>query len=400
VQANNALIVPLFFQSRPVGAIGATRGEKPLNREQLALLHIFGENAAPILANARLYTAQLQQKELIESILASSPDPILVLDDQRRVVRSNLSAQEIFAELNAGTPDLGAIFRNVGIDAAMLREIDQILDAGQPFTREIGFGERYFNLLGAPLRLNEDAWVLEMNNISTLKELDALKTQMIRMASHDLKNPLGVVMGYTDLLLSGRAKDPERFLRMIDDAAKRMQAIITDILNIERLRAGRLDLAPIDIGDLLAETFEEYRPQAEEKAQTFTLQRPRYALITLLDKRQFKEAISNLIGNAIKYTPKEGAITVRLQENEGRLHIDVQDTGYGIPKDAQANLFKPFYRVRTKETASIPGTGLGLSLVKAVIEAHGGKIRLESDEGRGSTFHVELPMKLPEAVTE
>lgn len=396
LQANQALIVPLYFQNQPVGAIGATHGEKPFNREQLALLHIFGENAAPLLANAKLYTGQLQQKELIESILASSPDPILVLDDQQRVMRSNLSAQQLFAELGDGTPDLGALLRNVGVDQKVRDDISKTLNNDLAFEHEVSFGERHFVLLGAPLQINENSWVLEMNNISTLKELDALKTQMIRMASHDLKNPLGVILGYTDLLLGGRGKDPERFLRMIDTAARQMQAIINDILNIERLRAGRLDLELSDMGELLTETFEEYHAQAEEKAQTFTLRRPRYALMMLLDKRQLKEAISNLIGNAIKYTPKEGAVTVSLEQKENWLYLSIQDTGYGIPKDAQANLFKPFYRVRTKDTASIPGTGLGLSLVKAVIEAHGGKIWLDSDEGKGSIFHVELPIKLPE----
>lgn len=394
VAPENALIVPLYFQNQPVGAIGATWDAKPFTPEQHALLHIFGENAAPLLANARLYTAQLQQKELIESILASSPDPFLVLDDEQRVTRSNIAARQLFSELDTGTPELLALFRNVGLDPKASEAVRAKLAAGQAFEHEITFSERYFNLLGAPLQFNENAWVLEMNNISTLKELDALKTQMIRMASHDLKNPLGVVLGYIDLLLSGRAKEPERFLHMIDDAAKRMQSIITDILNIERLRAGRLDLAAVDIGELLAETFAGFQSQADEKAQTYTLHRPRYVLITQLDSRQFKEALGNLIGNAIKYTPKEGAVTVTLEEETpGNLHLRIQDTGYGIPKDAQANLFKPFYRVRTKDTASIPGTGLGLSLVKAVIEAHGGKIWVDSDEGKGSTFHVELAVK-------
>lgn len=392
-----AAIIPLTHQGHPVGAIGAARAARTFTIEQLDLMQVFATNAAPILANARLYTAQLQQKELIESILTETPDPILVLGDDQRVIRTNEAARLLFPDLVSEVED-GTSFLSLltasGVEDKQRTALEIGLNRAVSFEQEIGFGERHFKLLGAPLHINRDAWVLVLNDISTLRELDSLKTQMIRMASHDLKNPLGVVLGYTDLMLSGRAKEPDRFLRMIHDAAKRMETIINDILNIERLRAGRLDLALIDLGDLLAETFAEYQDQARDKAHTFTLERPPAPLLSQIDRRQFQEAISNLIGNAIKYTPNEGSVTVRLSATGDLIHLHVADNGYGMAKDAQANLFKPFYRVRTRETASIPGTGLGLSLVKAVIEAHGGRLWVESDEGKGSTFYIEMSINL------
>jgi len=106
----------------------------------------------------------------------------------------------------------------------------------------------------------------------------------------------------------------------------------------------------------------------------------------------------NLLGNAIKYTPDEGRISLILSQDETCVHIQVTDSGYGIPKKAQDKLFSEFYRVRTQATADIPGTGLGLSLVKSVIDLHGGDIRVESEEGEGSTFFVELPLLVEDKV--
>jgi len=391
----DAALMPLYHQAQPIGVIGAAHGNAgKFSAEQLDFFQIFAENAAPILANARSYTAQVQNRELVESILSESPDPILVLDRRAQVTRTNDAAREALPDTTRTGHSLASLLSASGLKAETLTKIEAEFQFAQPFEQEIMLGERYFKLLFAPLRLNEGAWIVVLNDISALKELDALKTQMIRMASHDLKNPLAIIMGYTDLLLSGRIKEPpDRFLHVIDDNAKRMNAIITDLLNIERLRAGRLDLAPVDIGDLLRETFREYEPQAAEKQQTYTLERPHEPTISQSDHRQLKEALANLIGNAIKYTPISGTVSVCMEANARHVHIQIRDNGYGISKEAQAGLFRPFYRVKTRQTANIPGTGLGLSLVKAVIEAHGGTVSVESEEGKGSTFKVELPIK-------
>ncbi len=391
----DAALIPLYHQAQPVGVIGAARGSAgKFSAEQLDFFKIFAENAAPILANACSYTAQVQSRELVESILSESPDPILVLDRHAQVTRTNDAAREALPDAVRTGHTLVSLLSASGLKAETLAKIETEFQFSQPFEQEIALGDHYFKLLFAPLRLNEGAWIVVLNDISALKELDALKTQMIRMASHDLKNPLGIIMGYTDLLLSGRIKEPpERFLRMIDDNAKRMNAIITDLLNIERLRAGRLDLAPGDIGDLLRETYREYEPQAAEKQQTYTLERPHEPTSSQFDQRQLKEALANLIGNAIKYTPEGGTVSVCMEANARQVRFQIRDSGYGISKEAQAGLFRPFYRVKTRQTANIPGTGLGLSLVKAVIEAHGGIISVESEEGKGSTFKVELPIR-------
>jgi signal transduction histidine kinase len=233
---------------------------------------------------------------------------------------------------------------------------------------------------------------------ATLAELSMLKTRMIRMASHDLKNPLGVVITYGTLIQEDVQANPDslspehaRFVNSMVKSAHDMLHIIEDILNLEKMRSGNIKRDPLSLHFLLEEVVSRHELEAQEKHQTLTKHLPDEPSLVQGDYRQLFQAVTNLVGNAIKYTPDGGHIDVRLVPNEHTLRIEVQDDGYGISSEAQKNLFQEFYRVRTARTAHIEGTGLGLSLVRAVVEAHGGKIWVTSAEGVGSTFFVELP---------
>ncbi|MGB1289201.1 MAG: sensor histidine kinase, partial [Aggregatilineales bacterium] len=136
---------------------------------------------------------------------------------------------------------------------------------------------------------------------------------------------------------------------------------------------------------------------AVRKQQVYNSDIPEGMIVVRGDFRQLSQVVSNLVGNAIKYTPEEGTVTVRLLVRDKSVRFEVQDTGYGIAKDAQEKLFTEFYRVQTDQTRSIKGTGLGLSLVKSVVDAHRGTVGVESEEGKGSLFFVELPRKLDES---
>ncbi|NDJ75444.1 MAG: CHASE2 domain-containing protein [Chloroflexi bacterium] len=212
------------------------------------------------------------------------------------------------------------------------------------------------------------------------RDLSDLKTRMIRMASHDLKNPLGVIVGYVELLEMEHGREPflselqQDYLRKMNDSAERMLTIVNEILSVERAERGLEMVSEYDLGALLLEVATFYLPQMEEKHHTFDLDMPDDFPGMSGDPGQVREALSNLLGNAIKYTPDGGEVTLRLAQHDGKARVEVRDSGVGIAEDAQARLFTPFYRVRTGATATIPGTGLGLSLVKAVIEAHDGRV--------------------------
>jgi signal transduction histidine kinase len=214
------------------------------------------------------------------------------------------------------------------------------------------------------------------------------------MASHDLKNPLSRILGYVHLLEDRVSGDEKmtRYVSQIHKSAQEMEQLIMEILSVERARRGMLEHRRFNLANMVQSIFQRNKMDAENKRQQITLELSSETVMMEGDEQQLRQAFLNLIGNAIKYTPEEGTITVRLSvPEEERIRFEVEDTGYGIPKHAQDRLFTEFYRVRTPETAGISGTGLGLSLVRSVVESHGGLVAVVSEEGAGSKFTIDLP---------
>jgi signal transduction histidine kinase len=235
-----------------------------------------------------------------------------------------------------------------------------------------------------------------LTDVTPLAELNQLKTHILRMATHDLKNPLGRIMLQADLIEAEGLLETKAQIRLhdIQRATREMQEIIRGVLELEQLRtasAASATLARFDLSMLLVEVASQYESAMSERRQDFDLVLPPTPIMIVGSERQLAQAVGNLLSNAIKYSPEGGAISLRLYANPQIVRIEVQDTGYGIPQAAQAQLFTEFYRVKTEATANIEGTGLGLSLVKTVVDLHKGRVWFESVEGQGSTFLIELP---------
>jgi signal transduction histidine kinase len=230
-----------------------------------------------------------------------------------------------------------------------------------------------------------------------VKELEKLKTEMIRMASHDLRNPLNSIMGYLDLLSAslvqaGLTPDQEQYLSNLQRSARLMRTLLEDLLTLERIESERqAEWQPFDLGGLVVEVVEAQRSSANLQRHTLTLDRPPGAAIVYGSETQLRQAMANLVSNAIKYTPDEGRVEVRLRQEGGRLQLSVSDSGFGIAPERQGRIFERFYRAREPGTEKIAGTGLGLSLVKTVVERHGGEVWFESEPGKGSTFGFWVP---------
>jgi PAS domain S-box-containing protein len=231
-----------------------------------------------------------------------------------------------------------------------------------------------------------------------VRHLEQLKTDMIRIASHDLKNPLAGVMGYMEMLRMDIEDQltPQQigYLDRIDAAARKMQHITTGILSLERIRqlSERQTREAVDLNELLRRSIVEQMDFAVSKVQIVQHNLPEESVIVYVDPLQLYEALINIINNAIKYTPQEGFIDIDLWVENEIAKVRIRDTGYGIPEDQQARLFTPFFRARMNETKLIEGTGLGLHLVKNIIERHDGKMYFESRYGEGSIFGFDLPM--------
>jgi signal transduction histidine kinase len=232
---------------------------------------------------------------------------------------------------------------------------------------------------------------------SEVRELEKVKSEMIRMASHDLRNPLNNLMGYIELVAAsiedaGISPSQEEYIASLRRSTSIMKSLIDDLLTLERIESQQKnDWQAFDLSGLVYEVVESAQASARLKHQTLTLDRQAAVPLVFGNVTQLRQAVSNLVDNAIKYTPEEGQIDVTFVYQDHRLHIRVRDTGYGISKERQERLFERFYRAREPGTDHIPGTGLGLSLVKVVVERHGGEVWFESEPGKGSTFGFWLP---------
>jgi signal transduction histidine kinase len=233
-----------------------------------------------------------------------------------------------------------------------------------------------------------------------VRELEKLKSEMIRMASHDLRNPLGNAMGYLELLIMaiGNSLTPDQweYVANVRRSTNAMKALIEDLLTLERLESERQTAwTPLNLSQLTHDVVEAQQDTAALKHQQLAVKIEDMNQWVRGNTTQLRQAITNLIGNAIKYTPDDGRIEVRLARQGQRLNFEVEDNGYGISQEKQNHLFQRFYRAHEPGTDHIPGTGLGLSLVKTVIERHGGEVWVKSELGKGSTFGFWLPATEP-----
>jgi signal transduction histidine kinase len=229
-------------------------------------------------------------------------------------------------------------------------------------------------------------------------QLDKIKSEMIRMASHDLRNPLNTILGYLDLISMSLEQanigpEIEEYLGALRRSTRTMQSLIDDLLTLERVESEReSDWQTFDLSGLVTEVIDAEYSGAHLKKQSLQYQHAPGMPPVFGSIPQLRQAVANLVGNAIKYTPENGTITVELTADHEQVYFSVSDNGYGISPERQVRIFERFYRARQPGTEQIPGTGLGLSLVKTVVERHGGLVSFESKVGHGSTFRFWLPV--------
>ncbi|MBZ0289075.1 MAG: hypothetical protein K8I30_15760, partial [Anaerolineae bacterium] len=390
--------IPLMWQQRLVGIMAMRLPAKPkIQPATLDLLQEFARRIAPDLENAILHTQIQRQKNLVETVLLSSPAGILVLDDQLHIVRSNTAASQSLP-LNAGSESsFAAILGGEKVPEEALEALQKDFTSGKTFRRDIQIGANSFSLDAAPLA-DPAQWVVILNDVTALTELSRLKTRLMRLATHDLKNPLGRILGYGSVMLGSRddlkgvSEQTKRFIEEMFNAAQDMNRIIADILDSEEIRSSAFKREPLNLTVIVERVMTLYQPTLAAKKLTFTTQIADNLPQISGNARYLNQVVTNLVSNAVKYTPDEGSITLRLYPTEEQVvRLEVEDTGYGMSAEEQVKLFTEFYRIRTRATAHITGTGLGLSLAKWIVEVHGGRIWVKSEPDVGSTFFVELP---------
>jgi signal transduction histidine kinase len=231
-----------------------------------------------------------------------------------------------------------------------------------------------------------------------LQEVDRLKSMFLSHVSHELKTPLTSIKGFADNMLDGLTGElpgkQQDYLNRIRANTDRLSRMITNLLDLSRIESGthRLDRIPLRLIDLVAEVVEQFRPMAGCKRMTLEIVCPDPTIQIWADPDKFVQVLINLVDNAVKYTPVGGKVTVTITRRDPeQVLITVTDTGEGIPAEAVAKLFEPFYQASRQPGTRAKGLGLGLSIVKTLVELHGGTISVTSEVGKGSEFFVLMP---------
>ncbi|MBI3301532.1 MAG: sensor histidine kinase [Deltaproteobacteria bacterium] len=231
-----------------------------------------------------------------------------------------------------------------------------------------------------------------------LKELDRMKSDFVSNVSHELRTPLTAIKGSADLLLREVAgpltERQSHYLNRMRTNTQHLAGLINDLLDLSKIEAGKIEFKPtrVSLGGLVHEVVETLRPIAAEKPLTLQAMAPEPSVLVWADRDKVTQVLMNLIGNAIKFTPAQGRVTVSTtRDGKGWAQVSVNDTGPGIPAEETQKIFEKFYQVAEAGKPKPKGTGLGLSISKALVELHGGKIRVESELNRGSTFSFTLP---------
>lgn len=367
--------------------------------------------------NERLLLAAVREQGLAEearreaakmdALLRSLSDGVAVVDPAGRVVMINEAGREI-----AGVPDAAEGWTPEDYRHLDLRRPDgtQLPFQEQPLRRAIR-GERFtdaevvlVHAAGSPRRLTingnairNDAGevilaILVYRDVTELRRLEALRAEYVSLISHDLRAPLNAIMGYAELLqmkLSpGEMEREAKHAEAIARSARQMNAMIQDLLESTRLESGGLELRrkPTDLPRLVAEAIQGVGSPAAR--QRIRVQVPEAACPVFADRERLERALVNLLTNALKYSPPEAPVLVRLEPREGEMIVSVIDRGVGVPPEEMAHLFGRFYRATTGTKAG--GLGLGLYISRLIVEAHGGRIWAESEVGEGSRFHFAL----------
>jgi two-component system phosphate regulon sensor histidine kinase PhoR len=249
-------------------------------------------------------------------------------------------------------------------------------------------GNSYRETLGA---------VLVLHDISELRRLERVRRDFVANVSHEFKTPLTAIRGFAETLLSGALEDADhraRFVEIIREHAERLTRLTDDLLQLSKMEAGQfaLEFKPVDAAELLTSCMDTARFSAEQKKLKIELHCPPKMPAVRGDAGRLRDAIQNLLDNAVQYTPPGGRIVVSANAKNGDVVFDVSDNGIGIPQADLERIFERFYRVDDARSREAGGTGLGLAIVKHIVEAHTGRIWVESTVGEGSSFHFSIPI--------
>jgi two-component system phosphate regulon sensor histidine kinase PhoR len=344
--------------------------------------------------------AQLDEdRQKMRAILSGMVEGVIAINADQNILFANERASQLldFAAAAAAGRKLWEIVRQHSVQELVQASMQSAGDEAYTleFTARAG---KSLRLHVAPLAGNPTRGaVLVFHDTTELRRLERLRQDFVANVSHELKTPLSVITACVETLLDGGMDDVEnrgRFLERIHEQAQRLHTLILDLLSLARIESGEqlLTLQPISIAEMAHECVERHQARARARSQQLFIDMPEHRDVSVLaDVEALGGILDNLVDNALKYTPAEGTIRLRWWDEREVCHIEVHDTGIGIPESDLPRIFERFYRVDKARSREMGGTGLGLSIVKHLVQAMQGTVRAASELGRGSIFTVTLP---------
>ncbi|MDY3559511.1 cell wall metabolism sensor histidine kinase WalK [Gemmata sp. JC673] len=366
--------------------------------EHYELAETFNAMSARLASTFRLLE---HDREQLRAILSGMVEGVVAIDDKRRVLFANERAGQLleFDPRKAVNQQLCDVTRLAPFHAI----VEQGLTAAEPHREEFdvpGSGGRHLEVYvsrfpgqGMP------GAVVVVNDTTEVRQAERMRQDFVANASHELKTPIAVIKSSVEALQDGAAEDPHTLASFLEQVAResdRMTYLVKDMLSLSRIESGALGLEPrvVVLDREISDCMERHHPRADTKTLTLVEKPPPDApanVAAWADPDALRQVMDNLVDNAIKYTPNGGRITVRWGATADTVSFEVEDTGVGIPEGDVNRVFERFYRVDRARGRAEGSTGLGLSIVKHLVQAMRGQVRVNSKLGKGTTFRVTLP---------
>lgn len=339
-----------------------------------------------------------EERSKLDNILANMTDGVVMTDAEGAVILANQAAQKLFNFKE------GKVIGQPMIEVVRDYEIDEILksclsqEREQATQFESRATQRFLRIIAVPLRYNRmKGALIVFQDLTELRNLQTMRREFVGNISHELRTPLAALKAIVETLQGGAIDDKKAaqdFLNQADNEVDRMTQMVDELTELSRIETGRteLKLEPVNLNSLVEEAIAGLTPQARKQEVTLKKSLQADLPVVKVDKDRIRNAMVNLIHNAIKFTPSGGKVIISTKLAEDSVIVAIADNGVGIPGEDLPHIFERFYKVDKARSGG--GTGLGLAIAKHIVQAHGGNIWVESEEGKGSTFSFSLPLKV------
>lgn len=356
---------------------------------------------------SQLVTSIETQRNRLELVLNSTTESILAIDRKGVIITVNIATTELTKLsvdnlVGKNIKDIFAWMRNGKVLQVDYGQAETKVYEDLQYVNHVG-STHYIKLIVARVKMQQSGEapqiIVTIHDETKSRELETMKIDFVSMAAHELRTPLAAIRGYLELIMfkasqSNVADETEKYLKQALSSTSELSGLINNLLDVTRIERGNLTFTPekVDLALSVKQSVQDARFSAEDKQIVLSYEGPSEGCFVVADQIAMREVFNNLVSNAIKYTNNKGTIAVVLTQLKQEYEVRVKDTGIGIPKSAQSNIFTKFFRAQAGLNSGNTGTGLGLYISKSIIERHGGTIDFESEEGVGSTFTVILPV--------